>query len=342
VILTGLSGSGKSQIAIKFGQWLGRDSYRLIAVRPDWTGPEHLLGYEDALKKTTDGRQGWQVPEALAFVLRAAADPSRPYVLVLDEMNLAHVERYFADALSGIETSEPCVPNLTLGAAGIWSLSPSAAPKIPFPRNLFLIGTVNVDETTYLFSPKVLDRANTFEFRVPTDALSTKAEKPKELVPGPRDLVRGFLSIAERDDWHLLHPSPWLDVYTQHLRHLHQLLTESSLEFGHRVYYESIRFSALHAAAGGAGMEEALDRQVMQKILPRIHGSRKKVEAALCALGQFAHSLTYAPGSARPGTQGVFDPTKADLPPASLGLAFDKIRRMILTMRANQFTSFTD
>ena len=110
VILTGLSGSGKSQIAIKFGEWLGRGSYKMVAVRPDWTGPEALFGYEDALRKGRDGRQGWHVPEALEFMLKAAGDPQSPYALVLDEMNLAHVERYFADALSGMENRRALPP----------------------------------------------------------------------------------------------------------------------------------------------------------------------------------------------------------------------------------------
>jgi hypothetical protein len=165
VILTGLSGSGKSQIAIKFGQWLGTTAYKVVSVRPDWTGPEALFGYEDALRVTRSGRHGWHVPEVLEFMLKAAADPHSPYALVLDEMNLAHVERYFADALSGMETAEACLPNLQRDPDGTWLLVVDGASKLPLPRNLFVIGTVNVDETTYLFAPKVLDRANTFEFR---------------------------------------------------------------------------------------------------------------------------------------------------------------------------------
>lgn len=91
VILTGLSGSGKSQIAIRFGEWLGAARCLILAVRPDWTGPEALLGYEDALQSAVGGRSAWHVPAPLAFMLAAARDPGRSYLLVLDEMNLAHV-----------------------------------------------------------------------------------------------------------------------------------------------------------------------------------------------------------------------------------------------------------
>ena len=114
-ILTGLSGSGKTRLALAFGQWLGDDAVRIIPVRPDWTSPDSLLGYEDPLAESSpDGRLRWVVPQALEFMLQAANNPDRPYLLVLDEMNLAHVERYFADVLSGMESGQGVLPNLVL------------------------------------------------------------------------------------------------------------------------------------------------------------------------------------------------------------------------------------
>jgi 5-methylcytosine-specific restriction protein B len=80
-------------------------------LRPDWTGPEYLFGYPDALRSSS-GSELWAVPDALQFVLRANDEPREPYLLVLDEMNLAHVERYFADFLSGIESRHPILPEL--------------------------------------------------------------------------------------------------------------------------------------------------------------------------------------------------------------------------------------
>ena len=130
-------------------------------------------------------------------MLRAARDPSRPYLLILDEMNLAHVERYLADVLSGIESRAEVLPNLTL-KDGSW-LPDAVMPRIALPRNLFIVGTVNVDETTYLFSPKVLDRANTIEFRVASSAFPddpTSARKPDTCAPGAKAFVDGLLAIA--------------------------------------------------------------------------------------------------------------------------------------------------
>lgn len=102
LILTGLSGSGKTQIAIRFGEWIGPGRLHVAAVRPDWTGAEALFGYEDGLKAPVNGLAAWSVPSSLEFMLKAASDPQHPYLLLLDEMNLSHVERYFADVLSGM------------------------------------------------------------------------------------------------------------------------------------------------------------------------------------------------------------------------------------------------
>jgi len=343
VILTGLSGSGKTQVAIKLGQWLGPSRYLVVPVRPDWTGAEALFGYEDALRpKTGDGRGAWVVPAPLELMLRAAGDPEYPYLLVLDEMNLAHVERYFADALSGMESREPCLPNLAREDDGAWRLRPGADPRVPFPRNLFVIGTVNVDETTYLFSPKVLDRANVFELRVRTGDLSPRLVRPGPVAPGDPALVRGFVRIARDDAWHAERRPAGLDEYERHLRTLHGLLAEGGYEFGHRVFYEAMRFAVVLAAAGDDDPLHALDFQVAQKLLPRLHGSRRQLEATLCALGRFCFDLSYEPGTAEPGAAAKFDPVAPQPADARLPSAFDKVRRMTRSLRANQCTSFTE
>ena len=170
----------------------------MSAVRPDWTGAEALFGYEDGLKPAVDGRPAWVVPKPMEFILTAANDPFHPYLLLLDEMNLAHVERYFADVLSGMESGEECLPNLIKGADGIWRVRAQGPDSIPFPRNLWIIGTVNIDETTYMFSPKVLDRANTFEFRVDVNDLQPTVQKPKPCAPGDIELCSRFINDRAR------------------------------------------------------------------------------------------------------------------------------------------------
>ena len=120
VILTGLSGSGKTQMAIKFGEWLGNERSCVVPVRPDWTGSEALFGYEDALQAPSeDGRRAWYVPDILRFILKAARDPKNPYLIVLDEMNLAHVEYYFSQFLSALEEEDPADRRIPLFSKGI-------------------------------------------------------------------------------------------------------------------------------------------------------------------------------------------------------------------------------
>ncbi len=348
-ILTGQAGSGKTQIAIHFGEWLGDQPHdrraMLVPIRPDWTGPEPLLGYEDALQlRARDGRPSWHVPDVLKFLLRAARDPENPYLLILDEMNLAHVERYFADILSGIESDQPVLPNLRQeqdGVEKLWRVDPGLE-RIPFPRNLFVVGTVNVDETTYMFSPKVLDRANTFEFRVESDDLQFGTQKPFPCQPGDPGYVRGFLAIAMDHQWQFDHQPQEIEAYGGHMKRLHRLLQEGGFEFGHRVFYEALRFASMLQSAGTPEMEVALDRQVLQKILPRLHGTRRQLEPLLCALGRFCLDLTYEEGSVESGKATEFNPLTKDPQEARLRLSFDKVKRMTRSLRVNQFTSFTE
>jgi 5-methylcytosine-specific restriction protein B len=340
VILTGLSGSGKTQIAIRFGEWLGKDRLYVAVVRPDWSGAEALFGYEDALKPAKEGEPAWSVPGPLEFMLKAARDPQHPYLLVLDEMNLAHVERYFADVLSGMESKHPCLPNVRKGSDGCWRINQGDEQRLTFPRNLFIVGTVNVDETTYMFSPKVLDRANTFEFRVNTADLLVSAHKPVPCTQGELDLVRGIAGMASDDDWHSLNPASSIAQVTEHMRHLHVLLSNFNLEFGHRVFYEAIRFASLAERAGMESLESILDAIVMQKILPRLHGSRKRLELPLLALARFCRDLSV---QVEPNELLVpVHENNAGSTEARLPTSYGKLVRMLQSLRTNQFASFTE
>lgn len=149
VILSGLSGSGKTRLALSFVKWICEEAgqYKVVPVGADWTNREPLLGYPDALNK-----EGYVCPEnnVLELIGRAVAHPEKPYFLILDEMNLSHVERYFADFLSAMESGEPILLH-----EGGWKCSdslPHIGGQVLLPPNFFIIGTINVDETTYMFS----------------------------------------------------------------------------------------------------------------------------------------------------------------------------------------------
>jgi 5-methylcytosine-specific restriction protein B len=328
VLLTGLTGSGKTQIALKFGEWLGEARRLVVAVRPDWTGPESLFGYENALSvRDADGRLAWFVPPALEFMLRAVHHQDEPHLLVLDEMNLAHVERYFADFLSGMESGEPTLPNLIKEGA-YWRVNPLDPEPVPIPRNLWVVGTVNVDETTYAFSPKVLDRAQTIEFRVATEDLNPDAARPSVAAAAPAEFLASLLHISRDPEWQVAHPASDRALLVDSLKALHKLLADHDLEFGHRTLTEALRFSSTYYALTGSGCTQALDLIVLQMILPRIHGSRPRVEPVLLALETYCTDT--AEGQASTSS------------PPRLPFSLSKVRRMLRIVRANQFVSFTE
>lgn len=158
-VLTGLSGAGKTQLARGYAlsMWQGlaqpHEGLLIVPVQPGWHDPSSLLGYLSPLDADTYIRTG-----VLDFLLRASADPSRPYTLILDEMNLSHPEQYLAPLLSAMETGD----NLELHAQ---DHDVSDVPNsLAYPENLVIIGTVNMDETTHGLSDKVLDRAGVIEF----------------------------------------------------------------------------------------------------------------------------------------------------------------------------------
>ncbi len=164
VILAGISGTGKTQLPRKFAEAIGMKKEQVIqlAVRPDWTDGSDLIGYA-----SIDGN--FMPKELTIAIQKAIQNPELPYFFILDEMNLARVEYYFSDFLSVIETRTwdkqgIIVTDHLIKAETLKNTKNSNDFKaFGWPENLFLIGTVNMDETTHPFSRKVLDRANSIE-----------------------------------------------------------------------------------------------------------------------------------------------------------------------------------
>ena len=184
LILGGLAGSGKTKLAQAFARWLtpapeeGQlPAYAVIPVGADWTGNDNILGYPDGLDATR-----YVTRPALDLIQRAALPENvgAPHFLILDEMNLSHVERYFADMLSLIESGETTeLYRPGVDDDGETQFRAGVEPTLAIAPNLFIIGTVNVDETTYMFSPKVLDRANVIEFRMARGELAAFLAAPR-------------------------------------------------------------------------------------------------------------------------------------------------------------------
>jgi len=289
VICSGLSGSGKTKLAQAFVMWISEseEQYGIIPVGADWTNREPLLGYPNALNQ-----EDYVVPESgvLNLLLRAknnfeSAAPTKPYFLILDEMNLSHVERYFADFLSAMESGEAIPLHKIEEKEGATLEVPQT---LKLPENLFIIGTVNIDETTYMFSPKVLDRANTIEFRVTEENLKTYLKNPPKLdmdLLHPDGVGAGAgmgvdFMVKASDDTTVDYSDKKNDLVN-----FFNELKKVGAEFGYRTTSEIGRLMQKLESLGMEDGEQLFDIAVMQKMLPKLHGSRNKLTKVLPVLG---------------------------------------------------------
>ena len=260
-VLSGLSGTGKTQIALRYAMALtGAESdtggpVEVISVHPGWHDPGPLLGYVNPLTGS------YTHTEFLNFLRRASKNKGQPHVLILDEMNLSHPEQYFAPILSAMEIRDGEIP--------LHREHPDelGVPKgIPYPSNLVIIGTVNMDETTMGISDKVLDRAFTLEFW-DIDPARWPGWDGCELGDAEKSKVPGILC------------------------ELTEALSPARRHFGWRVMKEVVGFLEGRSRDSGIELtaEDALDQVIYAKVLPKLRGSdtdrfRKCLDATLGVL----------------------------------------------------------
>jgi 5-methylcytosine-specific restriction endonuclease McrBC GTP-binding regulatory subunit McrB len=244
--------------------------------------------------------------------------------------------------------------------------------EVQLPQNLFIIGTVNVDETTYMFSPKVLDRANVLEFRVAVSNLKNFLEKPAAV-----DFTRLDAAGAEHGKrlTALTQQGARLAdterrMFEAELLLFFEALQAANSEFGFRVAKEGASFLHFHKLLSGPGWEfkAAMDAQILQKLLPKLHGSRNTLEPVLCTLAtlcfanrtwelgdgaeEFAHLKGLRAEAAKAARMedesldplGLTPEGKPTYPPgeAYYRLSFEKVVRMLDRLRSNGFTSFAE
>jgi 5-methylcytosine-specific restriction protein B len=301
VILTGLSGSGKTKLAQCFVHWIceSKEQYKIVPVGADWTNREPLLGFPNGLDE-----EKYVLPDSGALqLLINALNPvnmNKPYFLILDEMNLSHVERYFADFLSIMESKDEI--KLYSGTNRKCSEGKTIKKEVSWPKNLFIIGTVNVDETTYMFSPKVLDRANVIEFRVSETDMGAYLKSTGELnmnkffVDEDNDKA-GFGSNMAADFLEKAMNKATPQIKTEEiLVEFFKKLEKAGAEFGYRSASEINRLVAMLESLIGIdkkwdeveinGEKDFIDIAIMQKLLPKLHGSRNKMTKVLPVLGE--------------------------------------------------------
>jgi len=324
--------------------------YALIAVGADWTGNENIVGYPNGLEKSA-----FMSKPSLDLILHSKDHLDIPHFLILDEMNLSHVERYFADILSAIESEEKIhLHNDKQRKAN----SRTVPAELALPKNLFIIGTVNVDETTYMFSPKVLDRANVIEFRMEAGELESFLSNPakpdlSKLDGKGASFGKAFVEAAKTA---VDVPAEVKQAYEAEMLLLFKALQVHGAEFGYRTAHEAARFIYFyklfgnHAGGDVTWFSKAFDCVVFQKLLPKLHASRAKLGPLLKVLwflcvndaaGRGADALKAAETAAR-STDKKAEPSAEAPAGAPYPLSAAKIGRMWRLLRDNGFASFAE
>ena len=267
-----------------------------VPVGANWTENRHIIGFYNVITNE------YITSDALELILEASkpGNKDRPFFLILDEMNLSHVERYFADFLSAMESDE----YISLHKSIDTTVYPN---NIKVPKNLFVIGTVNVDETTYMFSPKVLDRANVIEFSTVSarDYMLNELDQDQltgniEYLENPLNEHNVVKSLSEFriDNFKLYLKSVktsegnklW-DILSEEFNIFQEILKTAGFDFGFRVIDEMLRFMYVAWLYDGENeiwdnWQRYFDTQIKQKMLPRIHGSQRMLEDTLNELSK--------------------------------------------------------
>ena len=311
LLLAGISGTGKSRIVRELARacWEADSeeyksqkpkNFAMIQVKPNWHDSSELIGYVSRI----DGEK-FVVGPFLKFIAKAIQNPDIPYFLCLDEMNLAPVEQYFAEYLSVIESRkwdngeivtdpiidyEPTDAYKSLIDQLFYDdeirkkyLTKENGERLRIPQNLIVVGTVNMDETTFSFSRKVLDRAMTIEMNeVDLEAgLDNRYERIGKL--GAAELIG---NAVEGVDVYAGNKEV-CDIAINYLKAVNEKLEGTPFKVAYRTRNEFLLYVVnnlpYNKDENGADVPQevviahALDEITNMKILSRIEGDTEKI-----------------------------------------------------------------
>ena len=343
LLLAGISGTGKSRIvrelAFKSCPEFLRDAggttpgnYCMIEVKPNWHDSSELLGYYSHISKE------YQYTNFIKFLVKAMMFPDVPFFVCLDEMNLAPVEQYFAEFLSVLETRKKVGDRIHTGALvkpeyfaelqnaeggdgyiftqwfpeikrnipyNIYTNPTLAQVGLTLPDNVFIIGTVNMDDTTHQFSRKVLDRAMTIEMNGGKLSDMFGQSHNLEYLPDEDiwDINKFIPEYVTADEVIAVNPDTAEELKTklpERLEEINEVLKDTPFVVSYRVLNELVIYTG-NLLNDGMSIDEAIDEAVNQivlmKILPRIEGDEDMFivkGAAENRLEQLAHLVSGA------------------------------------------------
>lgn len=311
LLLAGISGTGKSRIVRELARacW-DVDSkeynehkpknFEMVQVKPNWHDSSELIGYVSRI----DGVR-YVVGPFLKFMVKAIQDPNTPYFLCLDEMNLAPVEQYFAEFLSVVESRKVDVKgNVVTDPLVDYSsteeykslidqlfcdeeaerkayLTEVDGKRLTIPQNLIVVGTVNMDETTFSFSRKVLDCAMTIEMNK-VDLMAGLTNRHENI--GKIEFADIIGKAVEGVDVYAAHQTV-CDKAIAYLKSINATLDKTPFKIAYRTRNELLLYVVNNLSWKTDDESEdfviarALDEITCMKILTRIEGDETKVSA---------------------------------------------------------------
>jgi energy-coupling factor transporter ATP-binding protein EcfA2 len=269
---------------------------------------EHGLSHTEA-RERVKAMPPKAAPETGPHQVKVAYEEPGPYFAVLDEMNLARVEQYFSDFLSCLETRRLAAAEGVAQEALVLHDQPEPIefkdsdgfvyeipPTLEVPTSLYFTGTVNIDETTHMFSPKVLDRASVIEFNEVNLAdygktMKSDGQESDFALANVEPTLFADYRPTTQADFLALGPE-----YRHKLKVLNDILKEHNRHFGYRVANEIARYIKLvEKNIGPSQLETAFDLQILQRVLPKLHGTRAQLEQLLRELRAFAFTGRHEP-----------------------------------------------
>lgn len=253
VILRGMSGTGKTSLAYAAGEYFGNPS-TIVPIQPMWKERSDILGYFNEFTKRFNETR-------LLMKLYEAGGTDDIYITVLDEVNIARIEYYFAEFLSLLEIPDPQKRTLDV-VPDSWNSDPERIVdgKLVLPENMWFIGTANNDDSTFSISDKVYDRAAVLDLEKKSDSFAAPETQVghvsysglrhrfEEAVEGASLSPAGAKALKELDDY----------------------LTETfRISFGNRIMRQLERYVPIMIACGGTE-EGALDDFLTRKILRKL------------------------------------------------------------------------